>query len=369
MTNSNRTLYATAGLVLFCGLVFFIIVILLGFFRIAGPAPVPTSDLLATLAASTPIGTFPTGTPAATSTPASSGSTVVPPDDTPSTGSIPSPSPGDGLTGKIVFTCQIFKVQASNQICIMNADGSGYRRLTTDNGRQHYYPSLAPDGQSVVYAAFREENVYEIYEMSLATGNTKQLTSRLGVLNSPEISPDGKYIVFMRWTVNSNRNTINIMDRAGNDPENLVRITGWDPSWSPDGKQILFASDMDGSIQLYIVDAKGKGLHRISNLPAMRGRSDWSSQDLIVTYSGEPWHREVYLMNVDGSNVRQFTPTGGNGQGASFSPDGQWVVFTAYYDHPNDDHGCEIYVMRINGTDLRRLTDNDYCDYQPRWGP
>jgi Tol biopolymer transport system component len=74
-------------------------------------------------------------------------------------------------------------------------------------------------------------------------------------------------------------------------------------------------------------------------------------------------------MNADGSNSHQLTPSGGNSQGPSFSPDGQWVAFTAYFDKYGDDHGCEIYIIRIDGTDLRRLTNNDYCDYQPRWGP
>jgi Tol biopolymer transport system component len=88
-----------------------------------------------------------------------------------------------------------------------------------------------------------------------------------------------------------------------------------------------------------------------------------------VTYSGEAWQREVYIMNADGTNAHVISPPGGNSQGAGFSPDSQWVVFTAYFDHPHDDHGCEIYIMRIDGSGLRRLTDNDYCDYQPRWGP
>jgi tricorn protease len=74
-------------------------------------------------------------------------------------------------------------------------------------------------------------------------------------------------------------------------------------------------------------------------------------------------------MNANGSNVRQLTPSGGNSQGPSFSPDGQWVVFTGYFDQYGDDHGCEIYIIRVDGTNLRRLTNNDYCDYQPRWGP
>jgi Tol biopolymer transport system component len=74
-------------------------------------------------------------------------------------------------------------------------------------------------------------------------------------------------------------------------------------------------------------------------------------------------------MNADGSNTDVLTPTGGNSQGPSISPDGQWVAFTSYYDNYGEDHGCEIYIIRVDGTDVRRLTNNDYCDYQPRWGP
>jgi len=161
-----------------------------------------------------------------------------------------------------------------------------------------------------------------------------------------------------------------LMEKNGNDPSNIPRVEGWDPTWSPDGKKILFTSDRNGPVQLFVVRQDGKNLRQISNLPAMRGRSDWSPDgQYIVTYSGEAWHREVYIMNADGTNVRQLTPTGGNSQGPSFSPDGKWVAFTAYFDNYNDIHGCEIYIIRTDGTDLRRLTNNDYCDYQPRWGP
>ncbi len=307
-------------------------------------APTPTSDLLATLAASTPL----TGNPAVQA-PSSS-----------------TDQPG----GQIVFTCQIYKVQASNQICIINADGTGFRRLTTDDTKQHYYPSLSPDGKSMVYAAFREANVYEIYEMDIATGNVIQLTDKFGILNAPEISPDGKFIVFKYTPANSEKNSIWIMDRNGENVRSIPGATGWDPTWSPNAESILFASDMDGTIQLYTIRTNGEELKKISNLHAIRGRSDWSSDgQFIATYSGEPWKREVYIMNSDGSNTRVLSPAGGNSQGPSFSPDGQWVTFTSYFDRYGDDHGCEIYIMRVDTTDLRRLTDNDYCDYQPRWGP
>jgi len=328
---------------------------------------VSTPDLFATLQASTPSGFTP---PAITQQVATPDFNFSPATATPiQLNSITSPSSADQLTGHIVFTCQISKVQASDQICIMNADGSGFRQLTSDSVR-HYYPSLSPDGQSVVYSAFREQNVYEIYELNINSGNVNRLTNRIGVNTGPEISADGETITFMRGNPNTNQNQIWVMERSGDNPGNVPQALGWDPTWSPDGKQILFASDRDGGVQLFTVSLKGSAIKRVTNLPAIRGRSDWSPDgQFIVTYSGEAWNREVYIMNADGSNTRQLTPTGGNSQGPSISPDGKWIVFTAYFDHYGDDNGCEIYIIRIDGTDLRRLTNNDYCDYQPRWGP
>jgi TolB protein len=333
------------------------------------PVSSPTPDLFATLQASTPSGFSSPSVTESIATPVfnlpGSNPTLVPPQ-----GSIPFPSLSDQLTGHIVFTCQVFKVQAMDQICIMNADGSGMRRLTTEDDLRHYYSSLAPDGQSVLYSAFREQNVYEIYILDLNDGSVDRLTNRLGVLNAPEVSPDGTSITFTRGNPSNGNLQIMVMDRNGENVGNIPQVFGWDPTWSPDGKQILFASGSEGNVQLFSVNRNGGGLRQVTNLPAIRGRSDWSPDgQTIVTYVGPSWNREVYIMNADGSNARQLTPSGGNSQGPSFSPDGKWVVFTAYFDKYRDDHGCEIYIIRTDGTDLRRLTNNNYCDYQPRWGP
>ena len=277
----------------------------------------------------------------------------------------PTPDPATP-TGKIAYVCQMFKVQASDQICIMNADGSGQRRLTSEDYTRHFYPSMAPDGESVVYAQFGGENVYDIYEITL-DGKTTQLTDALGVLTAPEISPDGSQIIFTYWTMTSERHAIWVMQRDGSHPHE-VSPHGWDPTWSPDGQKVLFASDVNGSVQMYIVALDSGSISQVNAMDYLRGRTDWSIKNEIVTYSGTSWHRELFLMNADGSNVRQITPSGGNSQGPSFSPDGNWVVFTGYFDHYGEDLGCEIYIMRTDGSNLRRLTNNDYCDWQPRWG-
>jgi TolB protein len=273
-------------------------------------------------------------------------------------------------TGKIVFTCQIYKDISSEQICIMNADGSNYLRLTIEDDIRHFYPSISPDGRSVVYSAFNKQSKhYEIYEMDLSTSGNKALTNAIGDVNAPEISPNGKTIAFTRYINDPEKPNIWLMDRNGSNLRQVSAVPAWDPTWSPDGKQILFASYINNLSQLFLINIDGTGLRQVSNLPDLRGRSDWSPQNLIVTYSGKSWKRELFAMNVDGSAQHQISPSGGNSQGPSFSPDGQWIAFTAYFDKYGDAFGCEIYIMRADGSDLRRLTDNDYCDYQPRWGP
>ena len=271
--------------------------------------------------------------------------------------------------GKIVFTCQIFKSEATNQICIMNADGSSQHRLTRDDHANHFYPSFSPDGNRIVFAATSGE-IYNIYEMDL-NGNQTQVTFfESGDAYSPAISPDGRQIVFTReenahlslWLMNRDGSNIRLLY---NDPVD----DSLDPVWSPDGRQVLFARGFDeNSRQLYIINADGTDLIQVTDMPNLRGRSDWSSDGRsIATYAGASWAREIYIMNSDGSNPQQITQ-GGNNLAPSFSPDGGWIAFTSYMDNLRDNDGCEIYTMRTDGTDIRRLTSNDYCDWQPRWG-
>lgn len=272
------------------------------------------------------------------------------------------PSSESGPKGKIVYVCQIFRIQAQDQICIINADGTGWRRLTMTNTARSFYPSLAPDGNSVVFSSNIDGN-FKLNELTLA-GQLTSLGDTVGI--APEVSPDNKHVVFTNN--NGQQDMIWIMDRDGSH-RRLLYYPAWDPTWSPDGSHVLFATNIDGKDQLASITLDGTEFRQITNLPFLRGRSDWSADGAhIVTYSGKPWEHELYMLNPDGSNLHQITPSGGNSQGPSFSPDGQWVAFTAYFDAIGNNNGCEIYIMRIDGSNLKRLTNNNYCDWQPRWG-
>jgi serine/threonine protein kinase len=297
-----------------------------------------------------------------------SGTSIPSPSDTPSptpTATLPPLIPGSTPQGQIVFTCQVSGRAEKNDICVMNVDGSQYRQLTFN--ADNHYPSFAPDNLSAVFIS-DASGIEDIFEVNMQ-GNIARITLGDGPWSAPHISPDGRLILAARlvnqhwelWT----------MGRDGSDKRYIYTSpTGqgaWDPVWSPDGTQIVFASDMYGSAQLFTINADGFELAQVSQLEELRGRNDWSPDGIyIATYAGLPWEREIYLMSPDGSNLRAIT-YGGNNLAPSFSPDGQWIVFTSYRDNYRKEWGCEVYIMTVAGTDIRRLTENGYCDWQPRW--
>jgi eukaryotic-like serine/threonine-protein kinase len=280
---------------------------------------------------------------------------------------LPGASSGEP-SGKIVYTCQVTKYETRNQICVINADGTGTFQLTTDaNNSDHLYPTFAPDEKSVMFSSDRSGE-YAIFEMTL-DGRLSQITDGSHEAYGADISPDGQRVVFTQ--IVDELRGIYVMNRDGSDIQPVYAPgdhEAWDVVWSPDGKQVLFASDRTGTIQLFTSNLDGTNLRQVSNMEKLRGRSDWAADGVtMATYAGDEWLREIYLLDAATDSPRQIT-TGGNNLAPSFSADGGWIAFTSYRDHPKEDQGCEIYVMRSDGTDVRRLTDNDYCDWQPRWG-
>jgi Tol biopolymer transport system component len=271
----------------------------------------------------------------------------------------------EGVTGMIVYTCQVTKVNSSDQICIINADGSGQRQLTDSADNQD--ASFSPDGNAILFVSNRTGN-YEIYEMDLS-GQTKQLTNLESRLGLPEVSPDNKWIAFTN-RVNGD-DQIWVMDRDGKNARVIYRSDGnaaVAPTWSPDGEALLFAVGKDVARQLFIMRSDGSDPHLLSDKIITPGRTDWSNQDLIAYFTGDVWRREIWTIYPDGTGMTKVTE-GGNAQSPSFSPGGRYITFTAYTRvQQQDELSCEIFIMDLYSRETSQLTDNDYCDYQPRWG-
>ena len=271
--------------------------------------------------------------------------------------SIPSPIPTYGVTepptGKIAFACYVKQI---DQICLMNADGTNRRQLT-DFDATAFYPSISPDGKTVYFSS-RQSGGFEIYSIDINGGNVQRLTRDIGSLYGPELSPDGEWIIFANqgsglWRMRPN----------GKNPRPLTDRDDIDPTWSPDGSMIAFASSRAGDRQLFVMNADGTNIRQVTNLDYMGGRSTWSPDGTrLALYRGPAGDHNIYVINVDGSGLVQLT-NGGDNLGPSWSPDGDWIAFTSFRDGNN-----EIYIIHPDGTGLTRLTNTPISDWQPRWG-
>lgn len=327
------------------------------------PGPTPTPLLPEALHTATSV---PTATPLFQFvTPA-----VLPTDFLTMTPSIMSPTPGSLVPspvpqsfsspprGKIVFTCFINQI---DQICLMNADGSGRKQLTELEATA-FYPSLSADGDTIYFAS-RQTGNFEIYSMNLRGRGLRRLSGNIGALYAPERSPVDDRIVFTNNSEGTQR--IWLMRSDGKNPRALTSgPEDIDPTYSRNGQLIAFASSRTGQRQLYVMERDGSNVRQITSLPDMGGRSTWSPDGRrLAFYAGPPENHNIYVVNADGTGLVQVT-NGGDNLGPSWSPDGQWIAFTSFRDGNN-----EIYIVRPDGTGVTRLTYNATSDWQPRWGP
>jgi len=326
-------------------------ILMCGFFYLWRNPPVPRAT--ATLVGFGGLPTLPPDALTATLSPA-----IVPTLDgslLPTLITSPVPSSGDGSSspGKIVFTCYIDQI---DQICIMNADGTGRKQLT-DLQATAFYASLSPDGQTVYFSS-RESGTYEIYSIDINGNGLQRLTNGIGTLYAPELSPDGQRIVFT-----NNGNGLWVMDADGGNPHAISFRDDIDPTWSPDGSMIAFASSRSGKRQLHVMNANGKNVNQITDLNDMGGRSTWSPDGIrLAFYRGPAGDRDIFIINADGTGLERLTD-GGDNLGPSWSPDGNWIAFTSFRDGNN-----EIYIIHPDGKGLTRLTNSPISDWQPRWG-
>lgn len=262
----------------------------------------------------------------------------------------------------IVFDRCIGKRPCS--LWIVRPDGSGQRRLSAACPSHRpppvcsndSSPAFTPDGQRVVFAhdwghIRRAHGADQIEHSAIATVDLqgghltilRQLAPYAGDVQAPRISPDGKLVVFDRSTspLGPHPAGADALIVAPLTPGPTRRITPWrlsagSPSWSPDGKQILFKQFIPGVSEL----TPGTNL---------------------------------YTIRADGTNRHQVTNVGASHYvlAGSFSPDSSSIVFATDANAVADPRGgtfADVFTLRLGDTSPTAVTHTANLDGWPSWG-
>ena len=275
------------------------------------------------------------------------------------------PPPTKQNIGRIIFTCTRGDY---NQLCMINADGTGYQQLT-DVQANNYYPTFSPKGGSIVYASNQNGGVFDLFLFIFDGSRLIRLTNFIGNVISPSFSPDGKKIIFANraaegptslWTVDNTGENQNLL-YAG--PNTIVAA-----DWSPDGKTIAFAMQVNvpGEYEIFLVNSDGTNARQLTKgLPGIGGSIDWSPDGrYLLIYAGPAGDKNIFRIDVQGRTATQLT-NGGNNAASSYSPDGQWIAFNSL----RNNNQADIFIMHADGSGVRQVTDNPEPDWQPQWEP
>src|SRR5437763_1434865 len=115
-------------------------------------------------------------------------------------------------------------------------------------------------------------------------------------------------------------------------------------SWSPDGKQIAFASARTGNFDIWVMNADGSDQRRLTTNPTMDCWPAWSPDGKRIAFtSNRDGNYEIYVMNADGTGQRNLTAHPAQDNYATWSPDGKRIAFIS-----TRDGGHDIYVMDVD---------------------
>lgn len=248
------------------------------------------------------------------------------------------------------------------------------RNLTSAPGTEWAYAG----GSELILVSDRasgSERGYRLYRQP-ATGGELERVTEFPVADSwVGLAPEGGLIVCA--AVDGDRELLLL------DPDGIVtqRLTDNDaedcqPDVSPDGKTVVFWSDRSGSGEIWAMDMDGSNPRQLTHFPGNDGvpahryggegppriSPDGSRITWMSVRDGEDW--DIYTMAVDGSDVRRLTDHLADDGYPSWSPDGRFIAFDS-----DRTGSADVHVMAADGSGLTRVTDHPGSEQAPVWVP
>jgi Tol biopolymer transport system component len=230
------------------------------------------------------------------------------------------------------------------QVVYVSYANGEVRRITSD---LNYYLSVSITADSRVVATTQFEFLADAWVAPMeALDSAKPITSH-GDLGGPTWSPDGRIVHFRQSDGN-----IWLMGSDGSNPKQLTSNAGggnFNPQVSPDGRYIVFDSDRTGSLQIWRMDSDGNNPKQLTDSPFQSfGRPDCSPDDKWVVYGKWGSERGVWKVPMEGGNpVRLNDAEFDENISPTISPDGKMIAYS--YEDPSANPPRGVAIMAFEG--------------------
>jgi TolB protein len=234
----------------------------------------------------------------------------------------------------------------------------------------------AAGGQSLynthIYFTSNRSGSKEIWGMDGDGGNQRQITRFNNITKFPSLVPDGTKVAFTSWA--KGRPAIFVFSV---DPVRDLRFynqgasVNTTPSFTPDGKQIVYASSAgtERCCRIFIANLDGSGYRPISSSSAIEvePKVNPKTGNDIVFVSGRSGPQQIYRMNMDGADVERLTPGNGEASNPSWHPNGQKIAFAWTQGYATG--AFNIFIMDVTSRDYVQLTHGEGKNENPTWSP
>ncbi len=195
------------------------------------------------------------------------------------------------------------------------------KAITTLKGSTLAHPSWSPDGTKIVFSS-NDSGSEQIEVINVDGTGLQTLTSGAGRAFDPAYSPDGKHIAFASDSASPGFNEIFVMDSDG---KNVIQLTNvpnsYAPAWSPDGTKIAYVNDQSSSGDIYVMDADGERpfLLTVDDNGAENDKPVWSPDGRWVYFTSnrDGQNTRWYAVDLQG-NAEPVTVAGRNPESLSF---------------------------------------------------
>jgi Tol biopolymer transport system component len=257
----------------------------------------------------------------------------------------------------IAFT----RTSGNDEIFAVPSSGGAPRQLSSNGRPKSGRPAWTPDSKEILYSTAREFGGAGLWRVSLSGAPSHRIYGTLDFAGNPTVSPSGTHLAYTESWIDTN---IYRADGPGfsatgvpgpfGPPQKIVASSREDhsPAISPDGRQIVFASNRTGYTELWISTIDGGEDRQLTQLQGFAGTPRWSPDGHTIAFdftSGA--NMDIWTVPASGGPPHRLTTVPAPDTKPSWSPDGAWIYFNS------DRSGRpEVWKMKSDGSMPARIT-------------